>query len=105
MNQIVVHKDRTTVVTVSLGMDVSEDTITSEIREGRSSETALIAEWSVAFDTDGVDGELILTIDDSVASDITQRKGYMDMKRVSGGEALSVFDHPLEVVFADSITE
>lgn len=105
MQQIIVHKDRTTVITVSLGMDISQDTITSEIREGRNSETALIAEWVVEFDTDGADGELVLTIDDSVASEISQRKGYMDIKRVSDGEPKSVFDHPLDVVFKESITE
>lgn len=105
MNQIIVHKDRTTVITVSLGMDVSDDTITSEIRVGRNSETELIAEWTVEFDTDGADGELVLTIDDSVAADIDKKKGYMDMKRISGGEPLPVFDYPLEVVFKESITE
>ncbi len=36
MKQIVVNKGRTTVVTVSVGVDISQDTITSEIRVDKS---------------------------------------------------------------------
>lgn len=48
-NQVVVHKGRTNVVRVDLGIDVSADTITSEIRSEPDVEGTLIATWTVAF--------------------------------------------------------
>ncbi len=104
MKQIIVHKGRTVVVPVSLGFDVSQDIITSEIRVGKSQTSDLIATWDVSFVTDGTDGELVLTLDNSVTEVITQTTGYMDIKRVTGGEPLSIFDEPLEVLFTDSVT-
>lgn len=104
MNQLIVYKDRTAIVPVSLGMDVSNDTITSQIRVGKDFESDLIAEWVVTFLTDGTDGELLLTLDDSVTAAITHDTGYMDMKRVTGGEPVPVFDKPLEVLFKNSVT-
>lgn len=100
---IVVHKNRTNIVTVSLGIDVSGSTITSEIRTGPDGD--LIATWDVAFATDGTDGELILTLDNSVTETITANIGLMDLKRVAGGEPISIFDMPLEVEFRGVITE
>lgn len=105
MQQIEVLKGRTNIVPVSLGFDVSDDTFTSQIREGPDVESDLIAEWDVSFKTTGNDGELVLTLDDSVTSEITQTIGYMDMKRVTGGEPLAVFGEPLQVVFVDTVTE
>jgi hypothetical protein len=58
----------------------------------------------VTFDSDGTDGKLILTLDDSDTNAITASSGYMDLKRVSGGEPIPVFDKPLEVVFRGSVT-
>lgn len=104
MNQLIVYKDRTAIVPVSLGFDVSSDAITSQIRVGKDFESDLIAEWDVTFLTDGVDGELILTLDDSVTVMITNDIGYMDLKRVTGGEPVNVFDKPLEVLFKNSVT-
>lgn len=104
MRQVIVHKGRTTVLQVSLGFDVSGDTITSEIRSETNSESELIAEWNVAFESDGVDGELILTLDDEISAEVTHAVGYMDIKRVTGGEPINVFDDPLEVLFKDVIT-
>lgn len=100
-NTIVVYKARTNVITVSLGIDVSSDTITSEIR---TQSGVLIATWGVAFDGDGTDGELILTLDNSITSAITYTNGLMDLKRMSVGEPLQVFDRPLEVEFRETIT-
>ncbi len=80
MKQIIVHKGRTVVVPVSLGFDVSQDIITSEIRVGKSQTSDLIATWDVSFVTDGADGELVLTLDNSVTEVITQTTGYMDLK-------------------------
>lgn len=105
MKQIVVHKGRTVVVPVSLGMDVSADTFSSDIREAPNSEAALIASWVVSFDTDGTDGEVILTLDNSVSALITKSVGYMDIKRITGGEPVAIFDEPLEVFFQEIITQ
>ncbi len=104
MQQVVVDKGRTVILPVSLGFDVSQDTITSEIRVSKSSTSTLIATWVVSFTTNGTDGELILTLDDSVTTSITQSVGYMDLKRVAGGEPLSIFNEPLEVVFNNVVT-
>ena len=104
-NTVVVHKGRTNTITLSLGLDVSSDTITSQIRSSADIGAPLIAEWGVTFATDGTDGELILTLDDSVTSAIEASKGYMDVKRVSGAEPLAVFDRALEVEFRGSVTE
>lgn len=103
-NKLVVHKSRTNVITVSLNMDVSADTITSEIRSEPSTTAPLIATWSIAYATDGTDGELIFTLDNSVTETIEATTGYMDIKRVSGSEPLPVFDRPLEVEFRAAVT-
>jgi hypothetical protein len=104
MSDVVVYKLRTTIIRVNLGIDVSGDTITSQIREGKEHTSTLIGEWDVTFDTDGVDGKLRFTLDDSEAN-ITQSKGYMDIKRVSGGEPLPVFSSPIKVLFKEQVTE
>lgn len=104
MQQIQVTKGRTKIIQVSVGFDVSQDTITSQIRTDKSHLSGLIADWQVSFATNGTDGELILTLDDSVTAAITRRVGYMDLKRVTGGEPVDVFDEPLEVLFTESIT-
>lgn len=102
-NRLVVHKGRVNVVQVNLGIDVSADTITSEIRSEPNVDAPLVATWAVTFDSDGTDGKLILTLDDSTDS-ITASAGYMDLKRVTGGDPVPVFDAPLEVVFRGSVT-
>lgn len=104
-NRIIVYKNRTNVITVAMGMDVSSDILTSEIREKKEIDSALIAEWDITFATDGVDGELVLTLDDLVVAGITETSGYMDIKRVTAGEPLPVFDKPLYVEFRNVVTE
>lgn len=104
-NSLIVHKGRTNIVPVSLGMDVSGDTITSEIRAKPVATSELIASWTVSFETDGSDGEIILTLDDSDTVDIAYTRGYMDLKRVTAGEPVPVFDKPLHVEFKDVVTE
>lgn len=101
MSGIVVQKGRTNIITVSLGFDVSGDTLTSEIK---SQSGELIATWAVEFDDDGVDGELLLTLDDSVTSTITHATGLMDIKRITAGEPFAIFDMPIEVEFRETIT-
>lgn len=102
---LIVYKNRTNIVPVALGIDVSADTFESDIREGASVDAELIAEWTVSFSTDGTDGDLLLTLDDSVTSTIVQTFGYMDIKRISDGEPLPVFDNALRVEFRDVVTD
>lgn len=104
MQQVEVYRSRTVILPVSLGFDVSEETITSEIRVAQSPTSDLIATWTVTNKTDGTDGEIILTLDDEITSEIVQTIGYMDLKRMSGGEPLSIFSEPLQVVFLDPVT-
>lgn len=104
MQQILVPKGRTVVVPVSLGFDVSGDTITSQIRLDKNQASTLIATWVVTFATDGTDGELLLTLDNSITAAITQSSGHMDLKRISGGEPLSILNEPLEVLFVNTVT-
>jgi len=101
---LIVYKNRTNKITVSLGIDVSADTITSEIRVGKDVSTDLIATWNVAFLTDGTDGELVLTLDDSDTENIAHRGGYMDIKRLSGGEPLVTHLDPIPVVIQGVVT-
>lgn len=101
---IIVHKGRTNVITVAMGFDVSADIITSEIRAEPDTESLLIATWEVDFVTDGTDGELRLTMDDIITGQIKASGGYMDLKRVVGGEPLPVFERPLEVQFQGTVT-
>lgn len=104
-NTLIVYKNRTNIVPVSLGFDVSLDTLTSEIKTQSDSDSTLIATWSISYVTDGVDGEIILTLDDSVTSLIDYTRGYMDIKRVTGGEPVSVFEKPLYVDFCEVVTQ
>lgn len=103
-DDIVVFKNRTNVMSVSLGTDVSADTFASEIREKASVISPLIATWDVEFATDGTDGELVLTLDNSELEDVTAKSGYMDIKKISGGEPYAVFP-PVKVKFQDVVTE
>jgi hypothetical protein len=101
-NEVIVHKGRLNTLRINMGVDVSTDTITSEIRSHPTVDAALIATWDVALDLDD-DTKLILTLDDN-ARDITANSGYMDLKRDAGSGAIPVFDAPLEVVFRGTVT-
>lgn len=103
-NVVIVHRGRTNQITVGLGMDVSGDEITSEIRSEPEQSSPLLAEWEVAFTTDGTDGELTLTMDDIISSQVVVQSGYMDLKWVRDGEPLPLFDKPLEVNFRGTVT-
>lgn len=104
MNQIFVYKGRTSKISVGLGYDVSTDTLESEIRVDKDRESELIATWSITFLTDGIDGELIFTLDDSVTDDVDKSQGFMDLKRITGGEPVNVWDEPIEVLFREPVT-
>lgn len=104
MKQIIIYKGRTNVIPISFGFDISNDIITSEIRTDKKSTSPLIATFDFAFESDGTDGKGSLILDNSVTSGITRTIGYMDVKRVSNGEPLPVFDEPLEVIFKFPVT-
>ena len=102
--ELVVHRNRTNIVPLGLGFDVSGDTITSQIRVEPGEADPPLAEWTVTFATDGTDGEIVLTLLEEDVSAIDVNYGYMDLKRVSGGEPLSVFLEPLKVHFQGVVT-
>jgi len=102
-NKIVVHKNRTNVVTCNLGINITGDTITSEIRTQPEHDAPLIVPWTVAVITAST-GEITLTIDNGALTDVPHRTGFMDIKRVTGGEPITVFDEPLEVEFRGTVT-
>lgn len=104
MKQIIVHKGRSVILPVSVGFDISTDAVTSQIRVSKKHDSELIATWSVEFLTDGTDGELLLKLDNAVTAAIDKSVGYMDIKRITGGEPVNLFDDPLEVVFKDTVT-
>lgn len=99
-----VWKDRKNILRIYLGMDVSGDIITSEIRTQANVSATLLAAWDVDFETDGTDGALVLTLESADVGDISVNIGYMDLKRVSGGDPFPIFEDPLEVVFKNSVT-
>ena len=101
--QLNVYTDRTNTVSVDLGVDITGDTITSEIRSEPKSGSTLLATWTVAV-TNALLGLFTLTLDDSATTSIAVSGGYMDIKRVVSGEPIPVFDQPLEVVFIGAIT-
>ena len=103
-SKVIVHKGRTNTLTVNLGIDVSADTITSEIRSEPNQTAPLIATWNVTKVSGGTTGQLILTLDDLQTSQIKANSGYMDIKRVTGSEPVPVFDQPLEVSFRGTVT-
>lgn len=104
MAQVIVHKNRTNVIQVNLGINVSASTFTSEIRSDPDFKSPLIATWTVSFLTDGSDGKIVLRLDDSVTKEINASSGFMDLKRISGSEPVPVFDRPLEVSFRGTVT-
>lgn len=100
---LIVYKGRRNIVTANLGFNLTGSVITSEIREEVDRTSTLIATWTVAV-VDAAGGTITLTLDDSVTTGITQTSGYMDLKRVNGGEPLPVFEKPIEVEFRESVT-
>ena len=103
-SSVVVQKGRTTKLEVQLGYSAATDTFTSEIRTEADQSAPLIAAWTITKPNGGTDGLLLLTLDDTISGQITQSRGYMDLKRVSGGEPLAVFDRPVEVLIRGTVT-
>lgn len=103
-DKVILHKGRVNFLIVELGHDVSAETFTSQIRTQPDQEAPLIAEWDVAFVTDGTDGKLILTMDHVTTAQIAEQSGYMDIRRVSAGLPVVVFDRPVEVTIRGTVT-
>jgi hypothetical protein len=103
-NELIIYKNRTNIVSIGLGFDVSQDTITSEIREEIDHTSPLLSTWTVNFTTNGVDGELTLILPESEIEDVQKKYGYMDLKRESSGAFLPVFKEPLKVAFKKVVT-
>jgi hypothetical protein len=104
MSEVVVHKGRTNIVIVDMGMNISAETFTSQIRSTPNQDATLIAEWDVTFQTNGSDGLLRLVLDDLATSQIKATSGFMDLKRMISGEPFAAFDKPLEVTFRGTVT-
>lgn len=103
-NTLTVYKGRTNILPVSFGYDISGSTFESQIRAKPDPSSTLIATWAVTFDSDGTDGELVLTLDDAITSAVTVSKGYMDIKRIVGGEPIAAHNGVIEVFFKDTVT-
>ena len=106
MSEVIVYKNRTNTLRVNLGFDVSGDDFESQIKDGKLPSSNTLGTWNVDFVTDGTNGQLLLTLDDSAVDwpALTVKKGYMDLKRISGGEPLPVFADILTVVFKETLT-
>lgn len=102
VNPIVIHRYRTERITVKLRNGVGSDPITSQIRTRVNPTSTKIADFEVDVSADG--RTIWLTLDDSVTREITVSGGYMDIKRISGGEPVNVIDTPIPVVFKNVVT-
>lgn len=103
-NKVIVHKGRTCTLSVDLGINITGDTITSQIRTEPNVASPLLAEWDVTVDV-AATGKLTLVLDDTETASVSVTTGYMDIKRVVAGDAVPVFDEPLEVTFRGVVTE
>lgn len=105
-DSLVVYKQRTNIFEfIFFGQDLSQDVLTSQIRRGQSSNSHKIAEFDIRPRTDGKDGRYIFTIDDSELENIPDVVGWLDIKRVSGGEPLAVLESPIPVTFQRALVD
>lgn len=105
VDHITVWKGRSISFEFTLGHQISSDTYTSQIRRGQSVDSLLIATWNITVKPGGMNKTLIFSMDDSVTSLITANYGWMDLKRMSGGEPLPVLDNPIPVLFKNVVTQ
>lgn len=103
MNKLVVYKNRTNIITVRLGYDITGDTLTSQIREQPDQDAAFIAEWDVDV-VDAALGEITMTLTPTDLVGVTQVRGFTDIKRVSSGQSLPVFTDAIQVEFRGTVT-
>lgn len=104
LDRITVHKHRATVISFGFGIDLSQDTLTSQIRDSKNSTGNDLGFWDIQPLTDGTDGRYVFTFSPEKATLVTVDKGYMDVKRVSGGQPLTLMNRILTVEFKDVIT-
>jgi hypothetical protein len=103
VDPIIIHRGRTEKVTIHLAYSVAGDQIYSQIRKGVSPTAPLIATFTEIDISE--DGRVItLTLDDSITGNIHTTGGFMDLKRVTGGEPVTVLDEPLAVIFKNVVT-
>lgn len=102
--ELIVHKNRTNRISLGLKYDASGETFTAQIRKKAAQSSDLLGTWEVEFLTDGVDGELILTLPETEIATVDVNYGYMDLKRTVGTLHLPVFSEPLQVKFQEVIT-
>lgn len=106
MATIKIKRSRTNVKLLFLGYDISDDEFVSEIRATKDQSSPVIVAWAITPETDGTDGKLRLTLDDSVMADIppSMKKGYMDVKRITDGEPIPVHDGIITVKIENTVT-
>lgn len=102
-NKIIVHKNRTNTLKVNLGFSVAGESFKSEIRTQPDQTSPLIVTWAIVVNNSNT-GDMTLTLKSTQLANIPHKIGYMDIKRTSGTEPLSVFDEPLEVEFRGTVT-
>lgn len=98
MQKIEVERGKTIILMVSLGFNVSESEFLCQMRQSESPESSLLATWAISFDTDGKDGELLATLDNSISSSIAMSTAWLFLDKVSESPPLPVFPEPLEVM-------
>lgn len=92
---LIVAKTKTVIVPISLGFNVVGWVFTADLRATVVATSALIATWIVTFDTDGKDGELIATLQDTITSGLTVGTAYMRLKRIIPSPTLEIFGEPV----------
>lgn len=101
MDALKIFRNRTSVIPVWFSYMLGDDVYTSQIRTGQSFLSPLIATFTVVK---AGPNQLTLMLDNSVTAGITHNYGYMDIKRVTGGEPVPVFEDPIPVLFKDQVT-
>ena len=99
---IVVYKGLTNTLEVDLGIDITGDTIRSEIRTEPKLDATLILTWVVTVD-DEPNGLITLTADNTITEQVVVAGGWMDVRRETGGEPVPVFEAQ-EVEFRGVVT-
>jgi hypothetical protein len=92
---------------VNFGFSVSGDTITSQVREQADHTSPLIFEWAVDM-TDAATGYVTLSYDDTARDNAqisANKKGVMDVRRLSGGSAIKAHQGVIVVDLEATPTE
>lgn len=103
MQKVEVERGKTVVVGISIGFNVSLFEFLCEMRESEDPASAIITTWDMSFETDGKDGELLASLDDSITSVLVLGAAWLHLYRVSGSTHLPVFGEPVEVIILDPV--